>query len=137
MTADNDLLGYIPDDDIETEEEIPTKTYAIDFVNGRIGKHIDEVEAMQQAIVKAIFTPRFKCLIYDDDYGSELQDEITDAPSPEYVVAVIPELIRDTLLPDDRIIDVSDFKIDVEAENIYVNFVAKTIYGDIEIKEVA
>ena len=50
------------------------KTYRLDLDSGRIIGTVDGIEAVNQAIRKAIITARYKCLIYDDDYGGELKD---------------------------------------------------------------
>lgn len=135
--SNDDLLTEIPNDDIENEYEIPTKTYAIDFETGRIGGIIDGIDAVKQAIIKAVITPRFKCLIYDDQYGSEIKEDVIGENSSEaYLQTVIPEYINDALLPDERIIDVGDFNIIIEKDNAMISFTAHTIYGDIQIEEV-
>jgi len=135
--ANDDLLTEIPTDDIESEYEIPTKTYAIDFERGRIGGMIDGVDAIKQAIIKAVITPRFKCLIYDDQYGSEIKEDVIEEDSSEaYLQTVIPDYVSDALLPDERIIDVGDFDITLDKDKAHIKFTAYTIYGDIQIEEV-
>lgn len=135
--ANDDLLTEIPTDDIESEYEIPTKTYAIDFERGRIGGTVDGVDAVKQAIIKAVITPRFKCLIYDDQYGSEIKEDVIEESSSEaYLQTVIPDYIDDALLPDERIINVGDFDIVLEEDKAHICFTAHTIYGDIQIEEV-
>ena len=59
----------IPIDEVTEAEEQPSLTYRLDLDNGRIVGKVDGLEAVNQAIRKAIITPRFKCLIYDDQYG--------------------------------------------------------------------
>ena len=101
----------IPINEIEEEVEKPTKTYCLDLDNGRIIGNIDGIEAVKQAVRKAIITSRYKNLIYDSDYGSEVKDMVYDAEStPELIETALPELIKDALSLDTRILDVSDFK---------------------------
>lgn len=59
------------EDDEEDEEEEISRTYKLDLDAGRIIGFVDDIDAVEQAIRKAIATPRFDCLIYDDQYGSE------------------------------------------------------------------
>ena len=100
----------IPIDTIEEEAEKPTRTYRLDLDSGRIIGTIDGIEAVNQAIRKAIITARYKCLIYDDDYGGELKDMVYDEVStPELIETALPELVRDALSQDTRILDVYDF----------------------------
>lgn len=50
----------IPIDTIEEEAEKPTRTYRLDLDSGRIIGTVDGIEAVNQAIRKAIITARYK-----------------------------------------------------------------------------
>lgn len=50
----------IPIDTIEEEAEKPTRTYRLDLDSGRIIGTIDGIEAVNQAIRKAIITARYQ-----------------------------------------------------------------------------
>ena len=119
------------------EEEKPTKTYGLDLENGRIVGTIDGIDAVRQAILKILLTPRFRCLIYDDQYGSELADVIIakDA-SRDFIESSAEGFVRDALLVDSRIIDISGFSATVDGDECYIEFTAETIYGTTEISEV-
>lgn len=120
----------IPINEIEEESEKPTKTYFLDLDNGRIVGNIDGLEAVKQAVRKAIITPRYKNLIYDSDYGSEVKDMIYDeASTPELIETALPELIKDALSLDTRILNVSDFEFKFENDKAYISFFVDTIYG--------
>lgn len=132
---------YIPIDidmeEIAEAEELPSKTYRLDLDAGRITGCVDELESVNQAIRKAIITPRFKCLIYDDQYGSDMEEAITaNDATPEYVEAVAENFIKDALLPDTRIIEIYDFAFKFEEDKVFVSFKANTIFGETEIEEV-
>lgn len=73
---------------IEEAQEPSSKTYRLDLDKGRISGKIDGLEAVNQAIRKAIITPRFKCLIYDNQYGSEVEDA---------VISILKQQLRDSL----------------------------------------
>ena len=60
-----DTFIPIPVETVSEAEELPSKTYRLDLDKGRIVGKVDGLEAVNQAIRKAIITPRFKCLIYD------------------------------------------------------------------------
>lgn len=127
----------IPINEIEEEVEKPTKTYFLDLDNGRIIGNIDGLEAVKQAIRKAIITSRYKNLIYDSDYGSEVKDMVYDKEStPELIETALPELIKDALSLDTRILNVSDFEFKFENDKAYISFVVDTIYGSTNISEV-
>lgn len=127
----------IPIDEVTEAEEQPSLTYRLDLDNGRIVGKVDGLEAVNQAIRKAIITPRFKCLIYDNQYGSEIEDAIIakDATA-EYIEAVTEGFVKDALRPDTRILSVYDFQFEFENDKAYIFFRADTIFGKTEIEEV-
>ncbi len=130
---------YIPIPIVEIEEtqETSSLTYKLDLNKGRIIGMVDGLQAVNQAIRKAIITPRFQCLIYDNQYGSEIEDVvIAKDATPEYVQAVIPGLIQDALKPDTRIVRVYDFVFNFEDDKVYIYFKADTIFGKTTIEEV-
>ena len=103
--------------------------YVVVFVDGQ--------EAVKQFIKKALLTPRFKCLIYDNQYGSEIKDTVTDENATEELIrAEIPRLVEDALLCDGRILKVYDFEFEFNEDSCNVHFTADTIYGTTEVEEV-
>lgn len=124
-------------DEISTEEELPSKTYKLDLDKGRIIGFVDGQEACLQAIRKALITPRFKCLIYDNQYGSEIEDAVTvNDATREYVRSVVPGFVEDCLKPDRRILGVSNFTFEFQEDGAYISFDADTIFGKITVEEV-
>ncbi|MCD8216683.1 MAG: DUF2634 domain-containing protein [Clostridiales bacterium] len=118
-------------------EGLPSRTYRLDLDEGRIVGFVDDLDAVTQAIRKAIITPRFKCLIYSDQYGSEVEDAvIANDATREYTEAAMEGFIKDALAPDTRILDVSDFSFEFKNDAAYVSFTVETIYGETEIQEV-
>lgn len=132
----------IPIDGVEEESEITSRTYAIDWENGRIRGFVDEQEAVKQYMKKALLTPRFKCLIYDSSYGSEINDEIIkNSATRDYIEADLPFLIKDTLIHDERILDIKNIEFEFaesypSQDSVLISFDADTIYGTIEVEEV-
>lgn len=127
----------IPISEVEEAQELPSRTYRLDLDAGRIVGMVDGLEAVNQAIRKAIITPRFKCLIYDNQYGSEIQEAVTtNDATKKYIEAVIPGFVEDCLAPDTRILRVYDFEFSFEEDRAYIYFKADTIYGETEIEEV-
>lgn len=133
----NDVYIPIPIETVKEAEEQPSLTYRLDLENGRIVGKVDKLEAVNQAIKKAIITPRFKCLIYDNQYGSEVEEAIIakDATT-DYIEAVTEGFIRDALRPDTRILSVYDFQFEFKEDKAYIFFRADTIFGKTEIEEV-
>lgn len=125
----------LPIGEVTEEEEAPSATYKLDLEAGRIVGKIDGIEAVEQAIMKALITPRFKCLIYNNQYGSEIVDAvIADDATPEYVETIVPGFVKDALKPDTRILDVHDFTFEFKGDEAYITFVADTIYGETEME---
>ena len=132
-----DVFIPLPVEEIEDVREAPSLTYALDLDKGRIGEKIDGIDAVNQAIRKAIITPRFKCLIYDNQYGSEIEDTIIAGDATqEYIETIIEGFVEDCLRPDTRVIRVYDFEVDFENDAAYISFKADTIFGETTIEEV-
>lgn len=127
----------IPVNKVTEATELPSRTYRLDIDNGRIVGMIDGLESVKQAIRKAIITPRFKCLIYDNQYGSEIEEAfITKSATRAYIEAVTEGFVRDALRPDTRVLSVYDFMFEFENDKAYISFKADTIFGKTEIEEV-
>lgn len=127
----------IPVETVTEAEEQPSLTYRLDLDNGRIVGRVDKLEAVNQAIRKAIITPRFKCLIYDNQYGSEIEEAIISKDATrDYIEAVTEGFVKDALYPDTRILSVYDFQFEFKEDKAYVFFRADTIFGETEIEEV-
>lgn len=122
---------------ITEAEEQPSLTYRLDLESGRIVGFVDKLEAVNQAIKKAIITPRFKCLIYNNQYGSEVEEAIISKDaSQEYINTVIEGFIKDALRTDTRILSIYDFYVEFKEDKAYVFFRVDTIFGETQIKEV-
>lgn len=132
-----DVLIPMPIETVTESEEQPSLTYRLDLDAGRIVGKVDNLEAVNQAIQKAIITPRFKCLIYDHQYGSEIEDSIIrgDA-SRDYIETAIEGFVKDALVPDSRVLNVYDFSVTYQNDAAFISFKADTIFGTTEIKEV-
>lgn len=132
---DNSVLIGFPIEGVVEAEEEPSRTYRLDLDNRRIIGQVDGIEAVRQAIRKAIITPRFKCLIYDNQYGSEIKETISDDATQDYIRAAVPGLIEDALKPDTRVLKVHDFSFAFKGDEVIVGFTADTNYGEIRIEE--
>jgi Protein of unknown function (DUF2634) len=106
---------------VETTEQ-PTKTYAVDLDGSEIGGFIDGESALRQFVRKAIMTARFRFLIYDDQYGCELEDLLGADVSTELLEIEIPRVIREALIYDSRIADVTEFNVTRSGDGLFVSF---------------
>lgn len=127
----------IPIAEIDEAEETSSLTYRLDLDKGRIVGKVDGLKAVEQAIRKAILTPRFKCLIYDNQYGSEIEDTvIAKDATPEYIETAVEGFIIDALKPDTRILSVSGFSFHLKGDAAYISFKCDTIFGETSVEEV-
>ena len=124
--------------DITVDTEISTqssdlKTYAVE--NGRVIGYIENIKAIEQTIYKIMRTERFQYIIYDWDYGIELQELF--GKSPDYVVADLKRRFEEALLQNEYITEIQDFDCSITGKDtIQVVFVVVTQFGNIEIEEV-
>lgn len=115
-----------------TTIEYPTKTYHIENVEDgedRIVGYTDDLEAVKQAIYLILNIERYDYPIYSWDYGVEFKD-LFGKPIP-YVMAELPDRIKDALTMDNRITDVVDFEFERNKNKLHTTFTVKTIYGNV------
>ncbi len=105
-----------------TAQPRPSKTWAIDFENGKIGEVIDGHDALIQYVYKALVTERSKYAIYTDAYGNELMRLIGEDVTPALLDSEIPRMVRDALIYDDRIEAVADIKYTRNGDTLFVSF---------------
>ena len=98
----------------------------------RINGFIDEIESVKQAIYLILSTERYKYIIYSWDYGVELVDLI-GKPIP-YCMAEIPRRIKEALLVDNRIENVTDFQFEHIGKTLHTTFTVVTNVGNVETR---
>ena len=124
--SSNDILQ----DESTENETLPAKTYKLDFVNKRIIGTIDGPDAVLQFIKKVLSTDKYAYEIYNWYYGNELQKLV--GKSYDYVVTRIPNIFKEALLVDDRIVDVRDFVFTrTQMDSVHVSCVVDTVYSQI------
>lgn len=115
--------------DFEEIEEENTQTFGVHFNENIVTGLIDDVAAVRQSIYLLLNIEADQYIIYPYTYGIETLDLI-GKPS-YYAMAVLPDRIKEALLSDDRITDVTDFDFEVNRNKLTVKFVVNTIYGNI------
>lgn len=115
--------------DIEVISQ-PSLTYGLDLVNKKIRNKIDNADAMMQAIKKILLTERYSCVIYDGEYGIELERFI--GKDRDFVMADVKRVLEEALMVDDRVVSISDLKLTPLAGNeVECSFVVNTVFGNI------
>lgn len=110
----------------------PGYTYRLDLNSKRIVGMVDGLSGVIQAIYKILYTQRYAWLIYNWDYGMELEQYL--GMDFNYVLADLERSVTEALLIDDRIVEIRDFKmIKTRIDALYVEFLAITTAGDSKI----
>lgn len=115
----------------ELDEVMPSYTYNINRNTNRISGYIDGKDAIIQAIYLILQTERYESMIYNWYYGVEIDDLI--GKNKDYVTSELSRTIREALLEDDRITEVTNFSINYDKNIAVVHFLVETIIGDIDI----
>lgn len=111
----------------------PSRTYYLDFETGQVvEKTIDWKEAIKQFIRKAIQTARYRYLIYNSQYGCEIETLLGQDISPQLLNSEIKRVIVEALREDDRIQAVEQFQIIRDSDKLFVAFTVQTTEGVIE-----
>ena len=108
-------------------EEQPSKTYKMNLEQMTIGGWIDGVEAVKQSVYKILNTERFDYLVYNWNYGSELNELMGEQIA--FVNSKIEQKITDALLQDERIKKVSNFTFSSSKGEVIVEFTVITSEG--------
>ena len=129
----------IPNIDLLTQEikevQYHGNTYKVEVLGGeqdRINGFVDDLESVKQAIYLILSTERYKYIIYSWDYGVELVDLI-GKPIP-YCMSEIPRRVKEALLVDNRIEDVTDFQFERKGTTLHTTFTVVTNVGKVETR---
>ena len=110
------------DNSINPEVEtiiMPSKTYKLQ--NDRISGYVDDIEAIKQTVYHILNVERYSCLIYDNNYGVELEQY--QGADFDYIQSTIEDTLRDALTQDNRINDVLVTNIEkIDNDMVLVEF---------------
>lgn len=116
----------------QVDETMPSYTYNINRNTNRISGYIDNKDAIVQSIYLILQTERYESVIYNWYYGAELDDLI--GKNRNYVTSELRRMIREALLEDDRIREVTSFSFNFKDDSVLVQFLVQTIIGDIQME---
>lgn len=124
------LFPEFPIEGITEDSQQPSKTYRLDLDSGHIIGMVDNLQAVNQGIMKALLTPRFDCYAYDDQYGSEIAKLMrSDGVTREYLRSEAEAQLNDALLADSRIDRLEDVTIEFDRDEVDISFTAQTAFG--------
>lgn len=129
----DEILAVVEPEVVEPE---PSKTWALDFKNGRLGGFIDGKEALRQFVLKAINTERYKHVIYSNDYGSELKALIGSSATRSLLEAELIRVVSEAIVYDDRV-DSVQVLVRLDGDKAFVDVTVESVSGDTLEEEVA
>lgn len=134
MVPETDVeLDYL--EGIEEEEtEMPSYDFKLNMETNRLSGNVEDLEAVKQAIYIMLSTERYEHSIYSEDYGMEFNDLI--GQDVEWVIPELEMRIKEALLMDERITEVTDFAFDTSKKGIIiVTFSVETTKGTLDIEK--
>lgn len=129
----------LPEADIEILSDFevvqqPTYTYHLNYEKNRITGTTDDLEAMEQAVYIILNTERYRYLIYDWNFGIELEDLLGQPSS--YVIPELEKRITDALMQDSRIVSVTEFEFEKNNKNaVTAFFKVNTLFGSLYVEK--
>ena len=97
-------------------------------------KIVEGNEAIKTWAFKAMMTERFRYEIYSWGYGSELDSLIGQSYSPNLTKAESIRFIKETLLVNPYIINVSTVEVSFDSGKLSITAKLETIYGETEVR---
>jgi hypothetical protein len=94
-----------------------------------------DIECLTQWIYNCLLTERYEYEIFTRNFGTSLSSLLGKGTERTLLIQQINDNIRDALVYDNRIDDVTDFDIDFDDKNnsASIKFNVHSIYGDIAI----
>ena len=120
---------------IQEETQIPNRTYKLDLDKGRIIGYVDGEDAINQAAMKSLYTPRLTCYAYDDQYGSEIATLLGNPNATrEYIEVEMEFLLTDALCADGRFSGIENLTMEFDGDDAHFTFIADTTLGKIQME---
>ncbi|PDZ49725.1 hypothetical protein CON07_19840 [Bacillus sp. AFS094611] len=126
-----EITGYLtPLFDFRAGEFVSDSNGVVTVDEGQIG--------MANLIEKIHLVPRNAYRVYTDAYGSEARNVLIDKElNEEAKILRLKEVIRDSLIYDQRVVDVSVIDIERQSDenDVFVaSYIVSTIYGNIPVR---
>lgn len=126
--------------DANAVRELPiAKEYAWDFdkndfimENGKT-KIVTGSEAVKIWVYKALKTPRYEHPAYSFDYGHELEELMNLGLSKEALQSETQRYLNDCLKVNPYIKDVRNVCLEINLDELNINFVVDTLYSEVNI----
>ncbi|MEV5028495.1 DUF2634 domain-containing protein [Paenibacillus sp. LPE1-1-1.1] len=131
------LSPIAQDNRVDTSAPVsqPSRTY--DLFTTAMRSTVDGDDALRQFVRKALLTARSTYLIYDNQYGNEIETLIGQNVNNALFDVEIVRMVREALIYDDRVTSVDNFVITRSADACFVTFDVTSIGGSTITEEVA
>lgn len=118
------------------EQSMPSYGYRLDTDKNRIRGTVNDLQAVQQAVLIILAIEQGLHPIYSAQYGLLTADLIGKPYS--YAANELQRRIKETLLQDDRISNVHSFNHYSEGDKLLMSFIVESCFGSFETgKEVS
>lgn len=108
--------------------------YEIDLETGQLtGKKVKGREAVRMWIWLCLNTERFRYPIYSWNYGTELEQYISQTLTQEFLETDCRASVEEALLVNPFINVIRDFEVAIEENKLTINFIADTVFGEVEV----
>ena len=121
----NDDLKF----DFEIDES-PSYTPRLNQDTYRISGFVDGLEAVKQAVYLILYVERYEWLIYSWNYGVELIELF--GKNTGFVIAELERTLKEAIMQDKSVTDVRDFRFKVNRNDVYIDFIVDSIFGEFE-----
>lgn len=108
-----------------------SKTWKLDTKKKRVtNEMIDEIEAVKQAVFIHLNVENKNSYIHTNGFGVQFQQLY--GKNIDLVIAKLPDIVKDALAWDERVLDVSDFEFEKLDHNRILKFscLITSCYGD-------
>lgn len=114
----------------------PVGSWLIDFENQQmvVGYTENGMDVLKQSIILTLNTQRVAWLIYSTDYGQEFKSYLATHES-DYAMAMIPTLISNALMVDDRITGCKVENVKPSFGFMTCDVRLNTIFGELNIED--
>ena len=130
LTPEADNYDIEFNNGILLSESQPSYTHKMDIEKEKVSGYCDRIEAVKQAVYKALNTDRYAYPIYSHNYGVELS-KLFGKPSA-YVYPEIQRMIEEGLAQDDRIRAVNNFEFSDNRGKVFCKFHVLSVYGEFD-----
>lgn len=105
----------------------------IELVNGS-PVWVEGLEAIKIWIYKTLLTQRGYFIAYSFNYGQDYEDLIGSGLSIAALKSEAKRMTEEALFDNDNILKIEEFDATINSDNIEINFVAITKYGNINME---